>query len=168
MTSLRTVLILAALSGIATHALAQREKLSLADLRIVEERWPDAKKTPTGLRYVTLAEGEGESPRSGDQVAIIYRGTFLDGTVFDEDWNRVRPFVFRLGRGLTIAGMDEGLKLTKPGGRIVLIIPPPLAYGTRGDPPRIQPNTTLIFEIELIDTRKGITLDPASDSDGSS
>jgi len=163
MTPIRILLLLAALLG-GTRAFAQREKLSLADLKIVEQKWPDAKKTPTGLRYVMLAEGEGESPRSGDQVAIIYRGSFLDGTVFDEDWNRVRPFAFRLGRGLTIEGMDEGLKLMKRGGRIVLIIPPPLAYGTRGDPPRIQPNTTLIFEIELIDTRKGITLDPPAGS----
>jgi FKBP-type peptidyl-prolyl cis-trans isomerase len=158
MLPLRILIALVALAAVPA-ALAQREKLSLQDLRIVEERWPDAQRTATGLRYVMLVEGQGESPKSGDLVAIIYRGSFLDGSVFDEDWDRVRPFAFRLGRNLVIAGMDEGIRLMKPGARATIIVPSPLAYGTRGDPPKIAPNTTLVFEIELIGVQPGVSLE---------
>ena len=104
-----------------------------ADLAIVEKKWPDAKKTATGLRYVILKEGTGNFPKSGDNVRVLYKGMLIDGSVFDEETNAKVGMSFRLGRDLVIQGWDQGLKLVKPGGKILLIIPPSLAYGTRGD-----------------------------------
>jgi FKBP-type peptidyl-prolyl cis-trans isomerase len=130
---------------------AQREKLPPADLAIVEKKWPDAKKSPTGLRYVILKEGTGNPPKSGDNVRVLYKGMLIDGTVFDEELNPRTAMEFRLGRDLVIQGWDQGIKLVKPGGKILLIIPPSLAYGTRGDPPKIPGNATLLFEVELLD-----------------
>ncbi len=133
---------------------AQREKLPPADLAIVEKKWPEAKKTPTGMRYVILKEGTGNPPKVGDSVRVLYKGMLIDGTVFDEEANAKAGMSFRLGRGLVIEGWDQGLKLVKPGGRILLIIPPSLAYGTRGDPPNIPGNATLLFEVELLDVNR--------------
>jgi FKBP-type peptidyl-prolyl cis-trans isomerase len=130
---------------------AQREKLPPADLAIVEKKWPEAKKTATGLRYVMLQEGTGVGPKVGDNIRVLYKGMLMDGTVFDEEADRNRGLLFRLGRGLVIEGWDQGLKLLKPGGKILLIIPPSLAYGTRGDPPKIPGNTSLVFEVELLE-----------------
>jgi hypothetical protein len=78
----------------------------------------------------------------------------MDGTVFDEETNRNVGMEFRLGRDLVIQGWDQGLKLLKPGGKILLIIPPSLAYGTRGDPPKIPGNASLVFEVELLDVNR--------------
>jgi hypothetical protein len=133
---------------------AQREKLPPADLAIVEKKWPDAKKTPTGLRYVILKEGTGNPPKVGDNIRVLYKGMLMDGTVFDEETNRNVGMEFRLGRDLVIQGWDQGLKLVKPGGKILLIIPPSLAYGTRGDPPKIPGNASLVFEVELLDVNR--------------
>lgn len=133
---------------------AQREKLPPADLAIVEKKWPEAKKTPTGLRYVIMKEGTGNPPKSGDNVRVLYKGMLIDGTVFDEETNARVGMSFRVGRGLVIEGWDQGLKLVKPGGKILLIIPPSLAYGTRGDAPKIPGNATLLFEVELLDVNK--------------
>jgi len=129
---------------------AQRERLPMADLLIVEKNWPDAKKTSTGLRYMILEEGQGDAPRPGDIVGVNYRGMFLNGEIFEENQDQVNPLTFRLGRGLVIEGWEQGLKLVRPGGRILLIVPPSLAYGTRGDPPVIGPDVTLIFEVKLV------------------
>jgi FKBP-type peptidyl-prolyl cis-trans isomerase len=133
---------------------AQREKIPAADLAIVEKKWPEAKKTPTGLRYVILREGTGNPPKAGDNIRVLYKGMLIDGTVFDEETNAKVGMTFRLGRGLVIEGWDQGLKLVKPGGKILLIIPPSLAYGTRGDAPKIPGNATLLFEVELLDVNK--------------
>jgi FKBP-type peptidyl-prolyl cis-trans isomerase len=133
---------------------AQREKLPPADLAVVEKKWPNATKTPTGLRYVVLKEGTGNPPKSGDNVRVLYKGMLMDGTVFDEETNPRTALEFRIGRGLVIEGWDQGLKLVKPGGKILLIIPPSLAYGTRGDPPKIPGNASLVFEVELLDVNR--------------
>jgi FKBP-type peptidyl-prolyl cis-trans isomerase len=133
---------------------AQREKLPPADLAVVEKKWPEAKKTPTGLRYVILKEGTGNPPKVGDNIRVLYKGMLIDGTVFDEETNARVGMTFRLGRGLVIEGWDQGLKLVKPGGKILLIVPPSLAYGTRGDPPKIPGNATLVFEVELLDVNR--------------
>lgn len=130
-------------------ARAQREKLPPGDLEIVEKNWPDAKKTVTGLRYVVLEPGAGESPRPGAMVAVNYVGRLLDGSVFDEVSETQPPFKFRVGRNQVILGWDQILQLMKPGDKWLVIIPPELGYGSRGAPPRIPRNATLIFMIWL-------------------
>jgi hypothetical protein len=140
------------LAPLALHA--QREKLPPEDLELVVKQWPNAKKTSTGLRYVILTEGTGEPPRSGDMVSVLYRGAVLNGNVFDEAADRDHPFTFRLDRGQVIDGWDQGLQKVKLGGKILLIIPYELGYGTRGNPPKIGRNATLVFEVELVDIKR--------------
>ena len=135
---------------------AQREKLDPEDLAIVEQQWPEAKKTTTGLRYVMLKEGEGPTAKPGDLVSVLYRGAVLNGKVFDEQQDRDRPLTFRLGRAVVIEGWDQGLKLMNKGSKMLLIVPYELGYGTRGDPPRIGRRATLVFEIDMIEIKPGV------------
>jgi FKBP-type peptidyl-prolyl cis-trans isomerase len=133
----------------APLAQAQREKLPPADLEYVEKTWPEAKKTTTGIRYVILQPGEGDMPKPGDKVNVLYVGKLLDGKVFDQATEPDKPFTFRVRRDMVIEGWDQILQLMKRGEKRLVIIPPELAYGTRGQPPKIGRNQTLVFEIEL-------------------
>jgi peptidylprolyl isomerase len=130
---------------------AQREKLPDDDLAFVEKNFPKAQKTNTGIRYLIQAEGKGGTPQPGDIVYLIYAGRLLNGTLFDQDINREHPFKFRVGRNQVIDAWDEILQDMKKGERRLVIVPPELAYGMRGSPPRIPGNATLVFLIELID-----------------
>lgn len=130
---------------------AQREKLSEEDLAFVEKSWPGAKKTNTGIRYIIQAEGTGECARPGDIVTLIYAGRLLNGTMFDQNIDRQHPFSFRVGRDLVITGWDQIMQQMKKGERRMIIIPPELAYGMRGLPPRIPRDATLVFLVELLD-----------------
>ena len=132
----------------AVHA--QREKLPPDDLEYVEKTWPDAKKTMTGIRYVIMKEGEGDMPKPGDKVNVLYVGRLLDGKVFDQAVDPAQPFTFRVRREAVIEGWDQILQLMKRGEKRLVIIPPELAYGTRGQPPKIGRNQTLVFEMELL------------------
>jgi len=105
--------------------------------------------TDSGLQYVDLVEGTGATPRSGQTVQVHYTGTLEDGTQFDSSRDSGRPFSFRLGAGQVIRGWDEGIATMRVGGRRQLIIPPNLGYGSRGVGP-IPPNSTLVFDVELL------------------
>lgn len=105
------------------------------------------KKTPSGLGYEVLREGTGKSPKMGEQVTVHYAGWTTDGAMFDASYPRCDPTTFRLGD--VIQGWNEGLALMKEGGMIKLTIPGDLAYGARGRPPKIPPNATLVFVVEL-------------------
>ena len=100
-----------------------------------------------GLQYKVLAEGQGDSPKPTDTVTVNYRGTLIDGTEFDSSYKRGQPATFPVGG--VIPGWTQALQLMKPGARWQLFIPSELAYGERGTP-GIPPNSTLIFEVELI------------------
>lgn len=107
--------------------------------------------TSSGLQYNESRAGAGATPQPGDYVAVHYRGTLADGTVFDSSFERGEPIRFPLGRGVVIPGWDEGIGLMQAGGAATLVIPPNLAYGAQGAPPTIPPNATLTFEVELVD-----------------
>jgi FKBP-type peptidyl-prolyl cis-trans isomerase len=129
---------------------AQREKLPPDDLDYVEKTWPEAKKTTTGIRYVILKEGEGDTPKPGDKVNVLYVGRLLNGKMFDEATDPKQPFTFRVRREAVIEGWDQIIQLMKRGEKRLVIIPPELAYGTRGQPPKIGRSQTLVFEMELL------------------
>jgi peptidylprolyl isomerase len=111
--------------------------------------------TASGLQYVIIEQGTGETPQTGDVVAVHYTGTLEDGTKFDSSYDRGEPIKFPLGRGHIIPGWDEGIALLTVGSKAKLIIPPELAYGEQGAGSVIPPNATLIFEVELLSIQPG-------------
>lgn len=148
--TLRRILALACVliaSPVLLHA--QREKLPPDDLDIVEKKWPDAKKSNTGIRYVVEHAGDGKLLNPGDVVGVNYIGSLLNGKIFDKQLDPTHPFSFRVNRGLVIDGWDQILQLMSVGDKWIVIVPPELAYGRRGNPPRIPPYATLVFELEI-------------------
>jgi peptidylprolyl isomerase len=109
--------------------------------------------TASGLKYVDEVVGTGESPKPGRPVSVHYTGTLADGTKFDSSVDRGQPYEFPIGVGSVIRGWDEGLMSMKVGGRRRLIIPPNLGYGAAGNPPKIPPNATLYFDVELLNVK---------------
>ncbi|CAL8470896.1 g10438 [Coccomyxa elongata] len=104
-----------------------------------------------GVIKKILVEGSGwETPSKGDEVTVHYVGTLEDGTVFDSSRERDTPFVFSLGQGKVIKGWDEGVKTFKKGEKALLTCKADYAYGEQGSPPKIPPNATLNFEVELL------------------
>lgn len=114
-----------------------------------------ATKTASGLAYKHVTEGKGASPKETDIVKVHYHGTLTDGTVFDSSKERGQPVEFPLNR--VIKGWTEGVQLMKIGGKTRFVIPSDLAYGDAGAPPKIKGGDTLVFEVELLEIKKGET-----------
>ncbi|HNW71460.1 MAG TPA: FKBP-type peptidyl-prolyl cis-trans isomerase [Candidatus Paceibacterota bacterium] len=111
-----------------------------------------------GVKVTVLQEGTGDVVKSGDTVAVNYTGKFTDGTAFDSNidpkFEHVQPFVFTVGAGQVIKGWDVGVEGMKIGEKRSLEIAPEFAYGENGAGEIIPPNTTLIFEVELLSIKK--------------
>lgn len=107
-----------------------------------------------GLQIIDEVVGTGAEAKSGDTVSVNYVGTLTDGKKFDSSYDRNQPFSFVLGAGKVIRGWDEGVAGMRVGGKRKLIIPPDLAYGSRDiGNGLIPPNSTLVFEVELLEVR---------------
>ncbi|MDB6022721.1 MAG: FKBP-type peptidyl-prolyl cis-trans isomerase [Pedosphaera sp.] len=121
--------------------------------------------TTSGLQYKVITEGSGDSPKVTDEVSVNYRGTLIDGTEFDSSFKRNQPFTTRVQGGI-IKGWTEVLQLMKPGAKWTVYIPADLAYGVNPMGPIIGPNSTLIFELELLTVKPGASLPTTSVSPG--
>ena len=131
---------------------AEKEKMRREQEKaMIKEKWPNATTTDSGLMYEVLTKGSGsEKPSPGSNVSAHYTGMFLDGSKFDSSVDRGEPIRFPVGTGRVIPGWDEALLDMTKGEKRILIIPPDLAYGPKGRGP-IPPNSTLVFEVELLD-----------------
>jgi FKBP-type peptidyl-prolyl cis-trans isomerase len=109
-------------------------------------------KLASGLQYQDIVVGSGKMAEAGMNVSIQYTGYLTDGTKFDSSLDRGQPLKFQVGGGQMIAGFDEGVKGMRIGGKRKLTIPPDMAYGAAGRP-GIPPNSTLLFDIELLDVQ---------------
>lgn len=110
------------------------------------------KTTTSGLQYKVLKAGSGRTPKATDTVKVHYQGTLIDGTVFDSSIERGEPATFPVNG--VIPGWTEALQLMKEGDKWQVVIPSQLAYGAQGAGPKIGPNSTLIFDVELLSVEK--------------
>ena len=108
--------------------------------------------TSSGLAITTIKEGTGANPKGSDTVKVHYRGVLVSGKEFDSSYGRGQPATFPLNR--VIPCWTEGVQTMKVGGKAKLVCPPNLAYGSRGVPGTIPPESTLTFEVELLEIVK--------------
>ncbi len=109
-------------------------------------------ETPSGLNYIVVKEGTGEKPAAGDVVSVQYAGKLLNGKEFDKS---TTPVDFPIGVGQVIPGWDEGVMSMRKGGKSTFIIPSSIGYGEQGSQGAIPPNAVLIFDVELVNIKKG-------------
>lgn len=109
---------------------------------------PGVVTTASGLQYRVITEGEGQKPSQYGEVEVHYKGSLIDGTVFDSSYERGEPISFLLSQ--VIPGWSEGVQLMSPGAKYEFYIPFELAYGPKGIPGVIPQHATLIFEVELL------------------
>jgi FKBP-type peptidyl-prolyl cis-trans isomerase FklB len=136
---------------------AAGEKNAAEGAKFLEEnkKKEGVKTTASGLQYKVIKEGTGSQPKATDTVTVNYRGTLIGGKEFDSSYKRGQPATFPLGG--VIKGWTEGLQLMKTGSKYQLFVPSALGYGERAVGPDLAPNSTLIFEIELLDTKPAPT-----------
>ena len=140
--------------GIADKLFQFRNEKASANLKAgldfleANKQKPGVVSLPSGLQYEVITEGEGIKPLASQNVTCHYHGTLIDGTVFDSSVKRGQPATFPLNA--VIKGWTEGLQLMNTGSKWRFFIPPQLAYGERQVSASIGPNSTLIFEVELL------------------
>src|SRR5438094_9814981 len=133
------------------------EKNKTDGVKFLEEnkKKEGVKTTASGLEYKVLKEGTGPQPKATDMVTVNYRGTLIDGTEFDSSYKRGQPATFPLNG--VIKGWTEAVQLMKVGSKYQLFVPSNLAYGERAVSPDLSANSTLIFEVELLDAKPAPT-----------
>jgi len=129
-------------------------RISGTDEKLIAEKFPGAQETKTGLRYIVRTPGTGTAtPKYGAAVVVNYELRLLDGTLLDSSIKRGTPLTFRVGMGRVIKAWDEAFLDMKKGERRTLIVPHWIGYGVVGNPPKIPPYATLVFDVELLDIR---------------
>lgn len=146
--ALVAALVILALRRQQPAALSETAMKAQQDYLDRNAKQPGVEVRPSGLQIRHLTVGEGKAPGPRSEVTVHYRGSLIDGTVFDSSYERKEPISFPLDG--VIAGWTEGLQLMKEGGKAELVIPAKLGYGARGAGGVIPPHATLIFEVELL------------------
>ena len=137
--------------GLTSRRSAAEADEDKAIMNDIANRWPDAvRDEETGIYFVVRTEGTGSKPAQGTKITVHYTGTLMDGTQFDSSRDRNEPFQFNVGGGQVIPGWDVSLLDMKKGERRIIILPPEMAYGSRGIGP-IPPDSWLVFDVELLD-----------------
>jgi FKBP-type peptidyl-prolyl cis-trans isomerase len=144
----KSILYLLSMSLFVCPAVAKSE--NLPGLDYWNQINKEALETDSGLKYKIRILGKGPTPKARSNVSVHYRGLLLNGVVFDSSYDADEPLKFNLKR--VIKGWTEGIQLMPEGSVFIFLIPPELAYGERGTD-GIPPNSTLIFEVELYDTK---------------
>lgn len=160
---MKPIFIILALIGSVTLMLMAQDETEITPVPAgITEKRPipadtEVVTTETGLKYCVLKAGE-EGPRPGpnDMIKVHFTGWLEDGTMFDSTYDRNQPMDYKVSR--VFPGWSEGFQLMTPGMKIKLTVPPSLAFGDRGMPPKIPPNATLTFEVELLSVEKGAAL----------
>jgi FKBP-type peptidyl-prolyl cis-trans isomerase FklB len=146
---MRYVLAVMLAAGLLFSNCFAQEKPALKELK--ENKKKEGMITlPSGLQYKVLREGSGKTPKATDEVTVNYKGALINGTEFDSSYKRGKPATFRVDG--VIAGWTQALQLMKEGSKFRLVIPPELAYGSH-DMGLIPPNSTLVFEVELLSVK---------------
>jgi cyclophilin family peptidyl-prolyl cis-trans isomerase len=128
----------------------ERQAKRVKDLKVIEEKWPDAVEVQPGFRYIVLDKGSGrKKPKYGNKALVHYTVGFVDGTIIESSLVTGNPIEVEIGR--VIEGWNSALQEMKKGERRLVIVPPELGYGEAGVPDSIPPNSFLVFEIQLID-----------------
>src|SRR5437763_4987862 len=133
----------------------EKNKTDCAKFLEDNKKKPGVKTTASGLQYKVEKEGTGPQPKATDMVTVNYRGTLIDNTEFDSSYKRGQPATFPVNG--VIKGWTEALQLMKKGAKYQLFIPSNLAYGERAVSPDLSANSTLIFEVELLDAKPAPT-----------
>jgi FKBP-type peptidyl-prolyl cis-trans isomerase len=121
------------------------------DVKLVDtNQKPTPVLTASKLEIKDIKIGTGKAVKPGDKVVMNYRGTLSNGIEFDSSYKRNKPIETTIGTGQVIKGWDQGIPGMKVGGKRHLVIPPDLAYGEQGSAPKIPPNATLTFDVELL------------------
>lgn len=157
MTEKEAMTVLNAAAAASRTKMAEKNKKAGEDFLAKNAKEPGVVTTTSGLQYLVLTEGTGPVPKPTDTVTVHYKGTLLDGTEFDSSYTRNQPFPTQVSNPGIIPGWQEVLKLMKVGSKWKVFIPSDLAYGPAGRPPRIQPNSALIFEMELLSIKEPAT-----------
>jgi len=126
-------------------------ELTTDESLLVEQIYPTAAVTKSGLRFVVRAHGAGPKPDPGDLLTVHFAGRLLDGTPIDSSYQTGVPVQFRVGSGDILPAWNEGFLDMRKGEKRTLIAPYWLAYGLKGRPPAIPPEAVIIFEVELLD-----------------
>ena len=140
--------------GLADKLFQRKNEIAAANLKAGQDFLEANKKKegvvalPSGLQYEVITQGSGNKPSATNKVTCHYHGTLIDGTVFDSSVKRGQPATFPLN--MVIKGWTEGLQLMPAGSKFRFFIPPGLGYGDRQVGHHIGPNSTLIFEVELL------------------